>query len=55
MAQMNPLIGPKLEKNTLLIMAKEWVSCFIQKMTGLFITIAPHHTCNREQAVYVSL
>lgn len=24
MAQMNPLIGPKLHQNTILIMAKEW-------------------------------
>lgn len=24
MAQMNPLIGPKLHQNTILIMAREW-------------------------------
>ncbi|XP_076164757.1 V-type proton ATPase subunit e 2 [Ptiloglossa arizonensis] len=26
MAQMNPLIGPKLSKNTILMMAREWNS-----------------------------
>jgi len=26
MAQMNPLIGPKLDNVTVLVMAREWVS-----------------------------
>jgi len=26
MAQMNPLIGPKLDNVTILVMAREWVS-----------------------------
>lgn len=28
MAQMNPLIGPKLPRNTILMMAREWVNIF---------------------------
>lgn len=40
MAQMNPLIGPKLSKNTILMMAREWVNItfyFILKSTIIFI------------------
>lgn len=32
MAQMNPLIGPKLDNVTLLVMAREWVSDMILKI-----------------------
>jgi len=28
MAQMNPLVGPKLNQHTILIMAREWVRFF---------------------------
>ncbi|CAG9808999.1 unnamed protein product [Chironomus riparius] len=37
MAQMNPLIGPKLHQNTILIMAREWGN-----MINLTETIEPH-------------
>lgn len=31
MAQMNPLIGPRIDNKTLLLMAREWVSLFHNK------------------------
>lgn len=41
---MNPLIGPKLDKQTILIMAREWVNKILPKVICfLFINVIVFH------------
>lgn len=42
MAQMNPLIGPKLHNTTILLMAKEWVRFSVSNYHLLFIVLLPY-------------
>ncbi|KAL1122764.1 hypothetical protein AAG570_003091 [Ranatra chinensis] len=40
MAQMNPLIGPKLKNTTILMMAKQWVSYFLLSTRNIYIYVS---------------
>lgn len=44
MAQMNPLIGPKLPKNTILMMAREWVNMFSYYNNIIIHVLAIYYT-----------